>query len=212
MFEAGWRSFTGIARLPSGVVLVLATAVACGFHPRGSLVDLDDPGRLFLDADRGLSVEDALQEALRERDFVIAANRDEADIVLRVSGERESQRIVSVRSTGRVSEFELSHAVRLAVFRPDAARAEEGASDAAPRSNRVAITREYTYDESQVLGKQNEARILREEMKDELVRQIVLRMVASLARRETEPTEPDGTPDTLAPDALAPDTLAPVAQ
>jgi outer membrane lipopolysaccharide assembly protein LptE/RlpB len=47
--------------------------------------------------------------------------------------------------------------------------------------NRVEVTREYTYDETEVLGKENEARILRAEMKSELVRQIVLRTIASLA-------------------------------
>jgi len=48
-------------------------------------------------------------------------------------------------------------------------------------ANEVQVIREYTYDETGVLGKDNEARILRDEMRDELVRQIVLRTIASLA-------------------------------
>ena len=103
--------------------------------------------------------------------------------MLRVTDERRTRRILSVRSTGRVSEFQLAHAVSVAI-----ARSGEGSSPAdapapvVPRADRVEVTREYTYDESQVLGKENEARILRGEMEDELVRQIVLRTVASLAR------------------------------
>ena len=62
---------------------------------------------------------------------------------------------------------------------------EDGKSPASSQNqnfNRVAVIREYTYDETNVLGKQNEARILRAEMKEELVRQIVLRTIATLAR------------------------------
>ena len=181
------------------VALGLLTAVlvpgACGFHPRGSLVALDEPGRLFVDADRGLSIEEALREALSGRAFPLAANRDEADVVLRITDERQTRRILSVRSTGRVSEFQLVHAVSVAIARSgegagDGAIGGTGGADApapvAPRADRVEVTREYTYDERQVLGKENEARILRGEMEDELVRQIVLRTVASLARTAAE--------------------------
>ena len=189
------------------LVLLATLPIACGFHPRGSVFSSGDPGRLFVDVDRGLSVEEALRRSLRERAFVLVDDRDVADIVLRVSGERQTQRIVSVRSTGRVSEFELAHAVDMQIDRtpivppaPDAAPADgEGAearssgvggedvrlTDAAlpATADRVVVTREYTYDESQVLGKENEARILRQEMSEELVRQVVLRTVASLAPR-----------------------------
>ena len=201
---------------------------ACGFHPRGGLDALETPGRLYIDADRGLSIEEALRAALRERAFTLADDRDDADVVLRVADERENRRIVSVRSTGRVSEYQLAHSVRVGISRPlppeaaaDAADVAAGAGAAgaegsgapspdgsgvpalgtppapappvaatppaaappAPRRpDLVEVTRDYTYDESQVLGKENEARILRSEMSDELVRQIVLRTVASMAR------------------------------
>ena len=61
--------------------------------------------------------------------------------------------------------------------------------------NRVEVIREYTYDETGVLGKENEARILRAEMEDELVRQIVLRTIARLA--------PSVTTTRLAPSVTA---------
>ena len=213
------------AALPGVLLGALLALGACGFHPRGSLDALDAPGRLFLDADRGLSIEEALRAALRERAFTLADARDEADVILRVADEHESRRIVSVRSTGRVSEYQLVHSVRVGISRPaapdtsadaptdaptDAAPADVSAADAAEsraapsgddpatgvpvpeappdvaavprRPDLVEVTRDYTYDESQVLGKENEARILRNEMSDELVRQIVLRTVASMAR------------------------------
>jgi len=160
---------------------------ACGFHPRGSLVAVDGAGRLYLDVDRELTIEEPLRAALIERAFALTTARDEAEIVLRVSDEVESQRIVSVRSTGRVSEFELAHAVRMSILRAaerETAATTVGSGRARPPVRRLVVTREYTYDESQVLGKENEARILKNEMSEELVRQIVLRTVATLARQE----------------------------
>jgi len=172
----GGRRFRALAAM----LLLTSLVVACGFRPRGEVISLSDPGSLFIDSDRNLSIEDELQASLRDRAFRIADNRDAADIVLRVAGERQTQRIVSVRSTGRVSEYELAHEVMLTISRPIVDTAS--ASNSPPRADRVQVKREYTYDESQVLGKENEASILRAELRDELVRQIVLRTVASLVR------------------------------
>ena len=179
----------------------------CGFRPRGSGSGPGVAGSVFVDADRGLSVLPELREALLERGFTLAPNRDEAELLLRVGGERVAERIVSVQSTGRVSEYELLHEVNLLI----APRAGEGPpaypADALP--NRVGVTREYTWDVTEVLGKANEARILKLELRRELVRQVVLRTLASLV---VEPgggaPEPATNPGTGAsppgPDAAGP--------
>lgn len=152
---------------------------ACGFRPRGSQASLGDVGRVFVDADRGVSIAPQLRETLLRRDFELAENRDEADVLLRVTDEQVAERIVSVQSSGRVSEFELSHTVGLVVQRVEAGLISP--EDAQRQANRVRVTREYTYDETEVLGKENEARILREELREALVTQILLRTLASLA-------------------------------
>lgn len=174
---------TGIfpfARLVIAGLILLAALVSCGFHPRGSVTRLTDLGSVYVDASRELSIAEAVREALTDAAFVLARNRDDADILLRLTDEEQGERVVSVNSTGRVSEYELSHAVKMLI-----AGSEDGTTPAYPQKqnfNRVEIIREYTYDETNVLGKQNEARILRAEMKEELVRQIVLRTNATLAR------------------------------
>jgi len=152
---------------------------ACGFVLRGSGPGLAEPGRVFVDADRDSTIARALTEALRERSFPIAGDRDAADVLLRLINERVEQRVVSVQSTGRVSELELTHAVDLVL-----AQSVDGAQpvyDPAALGNRVRVAREFTYDETQVLGKANEEATLREELRAELVRQIVLRTIASLS-------------------------------
>lgn len=154
--------------------------VSCGFHPRGSVTRLTDLGSIYVDASRDLSIAEAVREALTDAAFVLARNRDDADILLRLTDEEQGERVVSVNSTGRVSEYELSHSVRMLI----AESRDDNASKASQNLNfnRVEVIREYTYDETNVLGKQNEARILRAEMQEELVRQIVLQTNATLAR------------------------------
>lgn len=163
-----------------GALLLSALLVSCGFHPRGSVTRLTDLGSIYVDASRDLSIAEAVREALTDAAFVLAGNRDDASILLRLTDEKQAERVVSVNSTGRVSEYELSHTVNMLI-----AGSENGNAPAYAQNqnfNRVEVIREYTYDETNVLGKQNEARILRAEMKMELVRQIVLRTNATLAR------------------------------
>ena len=165
--------------LTVGLLLSVAM-VSCGFHPRGSVTRLTDLGSIYVDVSRDLSIAEAVREALTDAAFILARNRDDADILLRLTDEEQGERVVSVNSTGRVSEYELSHTVKMLIT-----ESGDGKTPAYPQNqnfNRVEVIREYTYDETNVLGKQNEARILREEMKEELVRQIVLRTNATLAR------------------------------
>lgn len=169
-----WRSW----RAAIAGLSVCAGLWSCGFHPRGSITELTDPGVIYVDASRDVSIAGELRAALRDRAFTIAANRDEADILLRLTAERQSQRIVSVQSTGRVSEYELSHAVSIVIAEGEDGQPPRYNPDQEP--NRVDVIREYTYDKRGVLGKEDEAQILRMEMREELVRQIVLRTIASL--------------------------------
>jgi len=93
--------------------------------------------------------------------------------------ERQSRRIVSVQKTGKVSEYELAHSVSMQV----AQSRDQSAPiyDEGQATNRVEVIREYTYDPVGVLGKEDEADILRSEMRRELALQIVLRTVATIA-------------------------------
>ena len=55
--------------------------------------------------------------------------------------------------------------------------------DTTQKANTVSVIREYTYDETGVLGKADEADILREEMREELVNHLMLRLLASIRQR-----------------------------
>lgn len=160
------------------LLIWIAAVNGCGFHPRGSVTELTDLGSIFVDTSRDLTISSDLRDALRNRAFTLAANRDEAEILLRVTGEEEKERVVSVQSTGRISELELIHAVDLQVA--ESIDGQPPVYDSDQVANRIEVRREYTFDETGILGKENEARILRVELRDELVRQIIIRTIASL--------------------------------
>ena len=162
-------------------VLVTSTLLssACGFHLRGSIVPATDLGSLFLDAERDVSITQDVSDALADLGFELANNRDDAVILLRLTNDVMSQRVLSVDSEGRISELELSHSVDMLIAASEAGETPAYAPGQA--LNNVEVTREYTFDETNVLGKENEARILREEMERDLVRQIILRTNARLA-------------------------------
>ena len=107
--------------------------------------------------------------------------RDSADTVVILDNEVLSRRVASVNSEGRVSEYELLHAVDLVTVRTTDDGIKAGTvsvSEIQKAPQTVSVIRDYTYDETDVLAKDDEEKILRSEMSDELVRHLVLRIFA----------------------------------
>ncbi len=161
------------------VTALLVICSACGFQLRGTDSAIGSNARIYVDTSRDSSMREELRKVLSDRSFAVVDNRDQANVLLRVADERQSRRIVSVEKTGRVSEYELAHSVNMQVAQSQ--YDEIPAYDQAQTNNRVEVIREYTYDQSGVLGKEDEETILRDEMRRELALQIVLRTVATMA-------------------------------
>ncbi|MCB1754709.1 MAG: hypothetical protein KDJ38_04260 [Gammaproteobacteria bacterium] len=150
----------------------------CGFTPRGSITQTTDIGTLYIDAGDQVSIAWRLRMALTDRKFTVSDNIKLADIVIQLRNESQSQRIVSVGSTGRVSEYELRHSVDMKIAQ--SVDDKPPVFDENQRANTVSVIREYTYDQTGVLGKADEAEILRAEMREELVNHLMLRLLANV--------------------------------
>jgi len=184
-------------RIPAGLLVVLLVCSACGFQLRGTESTGASRARIYVDTSRDSTIREELRKVLSDRSFTVVDNRDDANVLLRVANERQSQRIVSVQKTGKVSEYELSHSVAMQVAQSahnaTGNAAESTEQEDLPRydpdqvANRVEVIREYTYDQGGVLGKEDEADILRREMRRELALQIVLRTVATLSSGTAAP-------------------------
>ena len=161
-------------------LMVVITISACGFGLRG----IGGPsgselvGRLYVEGEASLIT--PLRNALTAQQVQFAAFRREADTLVIIDNEIRNRREASVDASGRVSEYELLHSIDLLTVRAadgvKAGELEENAYEQRPQT--VSVIRDYTYDETLVLGKDDEERILRAEMSDELVRHLVLRIFA----------------------------------
>ncbi len=173
---------TRSAKIISIALLVATVVSACGFNLRGGGRQTGSQlvGQVHIDGDGSVSVLRPLRNALTAQQVQFAAFREEADTLVIINNEVLSRRVASVDASGRVSEFELLHAIDLRTLRSeDGVKAGElNPDDTDQRPQTVSVIRDYTYDETEVLAKDDEERILRAEMSDELVRHLVLRIFA----------------------------------
>lgn len=159
-------------RLASWALTLLLTALAgCGFQLRGS-----DGGSALPDAWQSMhlnspSPNSELSRVLRTR-FTASGIRwlpaDEAAYILDLGNERFSQRNLSINAQARAAEFELTLRTTFAV------RGSDGVLLLPPDD--AIITKQMENDPRNVVGKAEEIRILRGEMRVELAQQIMRRI------------------------------------
>jgi len=161
-------------------VLLVTTVAACGFNTRGMGRPSGSQvvGQLYVEGNA--SILRSLRNALTAQQVQFAAFRKDADTLVVINNEVLNRREASVNSSGRVSEYELLHAIDLLTVRPIAGvkAGELSAEEIDKQPQTVSVIRDYTYDENTVLGKDDEETILRSEMSEELVRHLVLRIFA----------------------------------
>jgi len=165
------------------VLLTLLTVMvvsACGFNLRGTGRQSGSQvvGRIFVEGQG--SVLRPLRNALTAQQVQFAAFREEADTLVQLSNEKLRRGVASLSGSGRVSEYELFHSIDLLTLRSiDGVKAGQlTPQDHDQQPQTVSVIRDYTYDQTDVLAKDDEERILRAEMSDELVRHLVLRIFA----------------------------------
>lgn len=162
----------GAANRCFAVLLVLAAGLGgCGFQLAGSgslppamartFVETSEPNSDFLGS---------LREALRLRGLEIVAEPADAGARLIISEDSTGQRVLSVSARNIPREYEIFYTVTFSL-------AADGAALIEPVS--LVARRSYTFDETQVLAKDREERILRRALADDLARQVVRRIEAA---------------------------------
>jgi LPS-assembly lipoprotein len=152
-------------------ILVVATILsACGFQLRGQAaipyktIFIESPGYSLFAND--------LERAIRSgSDTKVVTNREEAEAVLKIMGEVQENRILSLSSGGRVREFELRYTVLYRLT-------DRAGLDLAP-PGQINLHRDMTYDDTEVLAKESEQILLYRDMKTDAVQQMLRRLAAS---------------------------------
>lgn len=110
----------------------------------------------------------ALKRSLKASNINIVDQVTEEAAVLSVSKESRSKRIVSVDSKGRAREYTLTYAIRFSV------KAAKNKFEIEEQD--VRIDRDFVFDTEDVLGKSREESKLYEEMQQDIVRLVLLRL------------------------------------
>jgi LPS-assembly lipoprotein len=153
----------------TGAVLA-ATLAGCGFQLEGAGRLPEAMAMTFVEtAEPHSEFFGSLRETLRLRGSRVVERPGDAGAVLKIVEDTTGQRVLSVSSRNIPREFEIYYIVTFSLTAGDQRLIE-------PES--LVVTRSYTYDERQVLGKEAEERTLRRALAQDLARQVVRRIEA----------------------------------
>jgi LPS-assembly lipoprotein len=152
-------------------LLFAAGGAACGFRLQGDVTLPAGVESVYVaTADELTPFSVALRRSLEESGAVIARSAGEADVVLRVIRDRTGRRVLSVSARNTPQEYEIYYSLEYSVDRG-------GLQVVAPQS--LELTRNFSFDESLLLAKENEEEILRDALARDLA-SLVMRRIESL--------------------------------
>lgn len=147
--------------------LSAALAAGCGFQLRR--LDSMPFASLYIDASPGSGVGLRIRSVLASiKNTRLAASASEAEAVLQLGQEERTKVILSLSGAGRVTEYRLGMRLTYAVID------KGGQSLAAAES--IELTRDMTYDDSQLLAKSAEEQLLYRDMEDNAALRIMRRL------------------------------------
>lgn len=167
-------------------LLALAALLpGCGFRLQGASVlpaGVDSVYVATRDELSSFSVE--LFRALERAGARRAASAGEADAVIRVQTDKTGRRVLSVSARNTPQEYEVFYAVEYVI--------DVAGREAVP-AQRLELTRNFSFNESQLLAKDHEEAILREAMASDLA-DLVLRRLESLPPVQSDPSPAPARP------------------
>ncbi|MEP7155715.1 MAG: LPS assembly lipoprotein LptE [Betaproteobacteria bacterium] len=154
----------------TSVLLMCAAALltACGFHLRG---EYNVPfASVFLSTSGASQVAITLRRELSNSPTKLMPTAKDAEAQLNITDERRERIILSLSGAGRVREYQLKLYVRYQLV---------DSKGAVPiPTSEIQLQRIMTYDDSQVIAKQQEEALLYKDMEVDAANQILRRMTA----------------------------------
>lgn len=165
--------------MKSPIILALALLLAaCGFHLRGEArmpfktlyIEAANPGSLLIGE---------LQRNLEANHVHLVKKVGQADVVLNIASDVPEKQILTLGGSGRVTEFQLRYRVSLRAY--DSEQREWLPAD------ELLLSRDFSYDDAQILAKESEEALLYQSMRSDMVQQIVRR----LSHAKPKPANPE---------------------
>jgi LPS-assembly lipoprotein len=148
----------------------LATVLSgCGFRLRGT-ADLPFTTVYVPGATGGIAL-DLARSIQAGTNAKVVTDPKEADAILQFTAEAREKEILSLTGAGRVREFRLRYRVGFRVH-------DGKGNDYVPQST-LELTRDVTFNDSEVLAKETEEQLLFRDMQGDMVQQIMRRLSAA---------------------------------
>ena len=158
-----------VASLVAPMALALALS-ACGFRLQGRV-----PLPAALTTTHVIAQDDqtdfvqGLRRALLTSGSKLTEQSEQATGTVRIHKDEVTHKILSVSANNIPREYEVTYSVEFSV---------EGKQGELLPSQKVSVTRDYSFDETKLLAKENEEKILREGMASDLVAIVMRRLSA----------------------------------
>lgn len=148
---------------PPLILIALLFVSACGYHLRNTIDLPEGLKNVYVKGASG-QLKNAFKKTLKLRGARLVGNLEEAGLVVRVTDERMRRSVLSVSSTGRANEYELYYVLDFILLDKEGNKLSETQS--------IEIIRDYFNDQEDILGKDNEERIIRDEMYHQAIQTI----------------------------------------
>ena len=139
-------------------ILLLLVITSCGFHLRGmteiSFKTISLEGK-------ELSLTKNLKKILNTNKVAIVSSTENPELRVELLSEESEKRILSLSGQGLVREFEIFYRVRYRIKTSD--------SEILSQENIIETRKDFTYSDSNLIGKEEEERQLNEAMRIEAI-------------------------------------------
>lgn len=153
-----------------GVLVLLLSS--CGFQLRGAYQLPPQMHATWVNAaNPNSALARSLKRTLNANGIRLVESQSSSSAVLRLFGEKNSKRVISVDSRGQAREYELSYSISFSLSLAD--------NTALIAEQTLSLQRDFLFDTTDVLGKGREESTLVSDMQQDMVRLIMLRLQAA---------------------------------
>jgi len=150
-------------------VALLLTLAACGFKLRGTAAVPFET--IYLPGATGGIALDLKRNIQIGTNAKVVDDPAKAEAVLQFTEEARQKEVLSLTGTGKVREFQLRYRVGFRVH-------DGKGGDYVPQST-IQLTRDVTFNDTEILAKEQEEQILFRDMQTDMVQQILRRLAAA---------------------------------
>jgi LPS-assembly lipoprotein len=151
---------------------------ACGFHLRGHNINIANfPfSSIYVKSSAPTPFISDLQNSLELYKLKVTNTSAEADITLEIVSEASDKQILAISGAGQVREFQLSYRVSL--------RAYDKQMNALLPADEITLQRSLSYDDAQILAKEQEEALIYRDMRSDAVQQVMRRLSRAKLRHD----------------------------